>query len=174
MHDPYFLNISPEIWQKFRNRTHEAIEQSQQAGLLLQASINQTANQNLNNFTQQYPLIPKLLQLLAWISSHPIRGIFLVLLILVLVTSLVRGIIRLIESASLLILRTPLKWIWLLIQYIFKSIFSLINKPSNNTLEQTDLEQTKQQRLIDISQRLATLQNEQQELLEEAKKLLNQ
>jgi hypothetical protein len=168
MHDPYFLNIFPEIWQNFRNWTHEATEQSQQAGLFLQP------NQNLNNFTQPYPLIPKLLQLLAWISTHPIRGIFLVLLILVLITSLVRGIIRLIESASILILQTPLKWIWLLIQYTFKSIFSLINKPSKNSLEQIDLEPTKEQRLIDISQRLATLQNEQQELLEEAKKLLEQ
>jgi hypothetical protein len=170
MHDPCFLNIFPEIWQNFRNWTHEATEQSQQAGLFLQP------NQNLNNFTQPYPLIPKLLQLIAWISTHPIRGILLILFILVMITSLVRGVVRLIESVSISILRTPLKLVWQLLQSVFKSIFSLINqvinKQSNNSLELIDSEQTKQQRLIEINQRLAILQNEQSELLKEASKLL--
>jgi hypothetical protein len=180
----YFLNIAEGIWQNLRTSTHAVIEQSQQAGVFLQESINQATNQSLDNFIQQYPLISKLLQFLAWISNHPILGILLILFILALLTSLVRTIIHLIESVSLSLLKTPLKLIWLLVQYIFKSISSsfgqIINQESNKLLEQKvilenqQLEQTKQQRLIEISQRLTALQIEQSKLLEEASKLLNQ
>jgi hypothetical protein len=180
----YFLNIAEGIWQNFRTSTHAVIEQSQQAGIFLQESINQATNQSFDNFIQQYPLISKLLQFLAWISNHPLLGIVVILFILVLVTSLIRVIIRLIESVSVSLLKTPLKLTWLLIQYIFKSISSLlgqvIHRESNKSLQQKaivesqELGETKQQRLIEISQRLTALQIEQRQLLEEASKLLNQ
>ncbi|AFZ03816.1 hypothetical protein [Calothrix sp. PCC 6303] len=180
----YFLNITEGIWRKFRSSTNAMIEQSQQVGLLLQESINQATNQSLENFIQKYPLISKLLQFLTWISNHPLLGILLILFILILMTSLVRAFVRLIESISLSLLRSPLKWTWLLAQYIFKSISiffeQIINKNSDKSLiqeailESQNLEQTRQQRLIEISQKLTRLQIEQGELLEEASKLLNQ
>lgn len=138
-----------------------------------------------------------MMNILAWVSSHPLWSGVIGLLSIAVVWSIIRAIVRGIESISVTILQTPLKLIWQGIKLIFQGLGKgvwfgwkkLTTKSSQETETSGDKEvdgtvetavqvdvvpiqlQT-QQRLAEISMRLVQIQREQTELLQEAAMLM--
>jgi hypothetical protein len=160
-------------------QTAERIQQS--TSTAIQSSINSP----LNEWLQQHPLIYQLVKFLGWASIHPIWGVVIFLLVAAIAWSLIRAIARFIESASLSIIKTPLKVIWLFCGYIWQSFSKLTisnwNKLKNTNQPQftplidaslTNVDDDKQRRLAAISMRLTEIHSEQSALLAEAAELL--
>lgn len=160
----------------------------QTAGQIQQSTstaIQTSINSPINDWLQQHPLIYQLVKFLGWASNHPILGAVIILLVIAIAWSLIRAIVRLIESASLSILKTPLKVIWLFSGYIWqlfrKFTISNWNKLNNTNHSQiiplidasfTNVDNKKQTRLAEISIRLTEIHSEQSALLAEAAELL--
>jgi hypothetical protein len=146
--------------------------------------MQKAINTSVHDFLSQYPWIFKLLETLTWGINHPVRGVICLLLIIAIIWSVIKAIVRVIETASWSILKIPfillqqlLKFLW--IQFSKVRIFGIGNIKNNqlNNLEKvrlisTNLYPNKQQRLGEISRRLATIHDEQQALLQEAAKLM--
>ncbi|NDJ24941.1 hypothetical protein GS682_25510 [Nostoc sp. B(2019)] len=139
-----------------------------------------------SDWLTQHPGFFRLVQILAWAANHPIISLVILLLALSLLWSIIKAIVRLIETASWSILQVPLK----LIQAFIKVSFLSLNKVGNFAVQRiTDNKKTdnmpallpvnsltiykdKQQRLAEISSRLEAIQKEQNELLQEAADLI--
>jgi hypothetical protein len=160
-------------------QTAEQIHQS--TSTAIQSSINSP----INDWLQQHPLIYQLVKFLGWASNHPIWGAVIILLVIAIAWSLIRAIARFIESASLSIIKTPLKIIWVFFGYIWQLLRKLtlfnLNKFNNTNQAQitplidasfTNVDSDKQARLAEISMRLTEIHSEQSALLAEAAKLL--
>jgi hypothetical protein len=146
--------------------------------------MQKAINTSVHDFLSQYPWIFKLLETLTWGINHPVRGVICLLFIIAIIWSVIKAIVRVIETASWSILKIPfillqqlLKFLW--IQFSKVRIFGIGNIKNNqlNNLEKvrlisTNLYPNKQQRLGEISRRLATIHDEQQALLQEAAKLM--
>jgi hypothetical protein len=162
-------------------KTLQSAEQLQQSTSTV---IQNSMNSSINDWLAQHPAIYKLVQLSGWAANHPIWSFVILLLVIAFAWSIIRAIVRLIESASLSILKTPLRLIWLFISYISQilrksSIFgwnkltkksAVVAAPVINI--STDTVDMKQERLKQISIRLAEIQSEQNALLNEAAELL--
>ncbi|NJO42772.1 MAG: hypothetical protein HC769_23590 [Cyanobacteria bacterium CRU_2_1] len=101
-----------------------------------------------------------------WLLTHPLWLIGLILLILFLVTGLIGAIARLTEAIWLAILQAPLK----LIQWLLLGIARLLKIPftvKKNAAKPT--QESQQERLAIILNRLETLKREQDELLQEVR-----
>ncbi|BAY68398.1 hypothetical protein ACN23B_13905 [Anabaena sp. FACHB-709] len=141
---------------------------------------------SVNDWLVQHPTFWRLVQILVWATNHPIISLIILLFTIALIWSIIKAIMRLIETASASILQVPLKFIQALIQFVILSLTKVgsfaIQKISNHhiiddakALSMTKTEvfhQDKQQRLIDISHRLEEIQQEQQQLLQEAQELI--
>ena len=141
---------------------------------------------SVNDWFTEHPPIFRLVQILGWAANHPIISLVVLLFALAIFWSIIKAIGRLIESASLSILRVPLK----LLQSVIKFSFLSFTKVSSLAVKQltiaktTDeilalppatsepIHQDKQQRLAEISHRLESIQQEQNLLLQEAAELL--
>lgn len=164
----------------------QALQAAEEIKQSTSTAIQTSVNSPLNDLLYQHPAIFQILKFIAWVVNHPIRGILLILLGIAIIWSIIRAIVRLIEVASLSILKTPLTFMWLFIKYVgqFLSKFTIISwnkfKDANTTeiihLEEMDSqlrENNKQKRLGEISVRLIEIQKEQHALLEEASELIN-
>ena len=157
---------------------------------LPQVSIQSIVNSSIMNWFEQHPAFLGIINSLNWAANHPIISLIFIIFSLAILWNLVKLIGRLIEKASLSILQIPLKLFQALIQYSWLSLIKFgrfaknkyvdtktVNHKSelqlnNNTAYQI-IYYNKQQRLKDISARLAAIQIEQQELLQEAADILD-
>ncbi|MEH2276955.1 MAG: hypothetical protein V7K40_19755 [Nostoc sp.] len=136
-----------------------------------------------SDWLTQHPIFFRLVQILSWATNHPIISIVILLFALALVWSIIKAIVRLIETASWSILKVPIKLIQALIQVSFLSLvkvgsFGVQRITATKTTENLpallpeSFQPNKQQRLAEISSRLETIQKEQNELLQEAADLI--
>ncbi|MEH2148499.1 hypothetical protein [Nostoc sp.] len=136
-----------------------------------------------SDWLTQHPIFFRLVQILGWATNHPIISIVILLFALALLWSIIKAIVRLIETASWSILKVPLKLLQALIKVSFQSLTKVGSltvqritgaKKTDNlpVLLPENFQQSKQQRLIEISSRLEAIQKEQNELLQEAADLI--
>ncbi|WP_347610576.1 hypothetical protein [Trichormus azollae] len=166
-------------WQRatqVKNTTSQVIDNA------ITAYVNKLTTQNLT-FLQ-------FLQMLNWAVNHPIISLVIVLFFIAMAWSIIKGIIRLIETASWSILKLPLKLLQVLIKAIYLLSPKFINENWHNipftnkdnytstviSVDTVNLEnkyQDKQKRLAEISHRLELIHQEQQQLLQEAANLIS-
>ncbi|MEH2117334.1 hypothetical protein [Nostoc sp.] len=135
-----------------------------------------------SDWLTQHPVVFRLVQILGWAANHPIISIVILLFVLALLWSIIKAIVRLIETASWSILRVPIKLLQALIKVSFLSLvkvgsFGVQRITTTKTTEMPALlpesfQLNKQQRLAEISNRLEAIQKEQNELLQEAADLI--
>ncbi|YAF95356.1 MAG: hypothetical protein AB3A66_22800 [Nodularia sp. CChRGM 3473] len=152
-------------------------------------SIEQTwqtaVTSSVNDWLNEHPAFLRLFHILGWTAEHPIISLVILLFGIALIWSIIKVIIRLIETASWSILQIPLKLIWAVIKVIFVyltkfkgfAVQPVTDAKTSNTLavlpiNNQSIYQKKHQRLAEISNRLEALQKEQQELLQEATDLI--
>ncbi|TVP60622.1 MAG: hypothetical protein EA343_16720 [Nodularia sp. (in: Bacteria)] len=147
----------------------------------LQTAITSSVNDWLN----QHPAFLRLFHTLEWGVNHPILSLIILVLGITVLLSIIKAIIRLIATASWSILQIPLKLIWAFIKLSFVSLTKfrglavqpVIDPQTTHKLvvistKPPSLKQDKNQRLAEISSRLEKIQQEQQELLQEAADLI--
>ncbi|MDH6065803.1 hypothetical protein NWP26_00630 [Chrysosporum ovalisporum APH033B] len=140
---------------------------------------------SVNNWLTQHPGFLRFFHILAWAASHPIVTIVILLFAIALIGSIIKVILRLIETASWSLLQIPVKLILSVIKVSFVSFtkftgFALqsVKDPKlDNTLKilpinSETIDNNKHQRLAQISKRLEVIQAEQQQLLAEAADLM--
>ncbi|MEH1938268.1 MAG: hypothetical protein V7L14_32095 [Nostoc sp.] len=136
-----------------------------------------------SDWLTQHPIFFRLVQILGWGANHPIISIVILLFALALLWSIIKAIVRLIETASWSILQVPIKLLQALIKVSFLSLVKVGSfaiqritgaKKTDNlpTLLPESFQPNKQQRLAEISHRLEAIQKEQNQLLQEAADLI--
>ncbi|MEH1946749.1 MAG: hypothetical protein V7K77_07295 [Nostoc sp.] len=161
-----------QTWQtaeQFKNTTSGAVKDAMAS--------------SASDWLTQHPIFFRLVQILGWGANHPIISVVILLFVLALLWSIIKAIVRLIETASWSILKVPLKLLQALIKVSFLSLIKVGSfavqritgvKTTENlpTLLPESFQPNKQQRLAEISSRLAAIQKEQHELLQEAADLI--
>ncbi|MEH2089915.1 hypothetical protein [Nostoc sp.] len=161
-----------QTWQtaeQFKNTTSGAVKDAMAS--------------SASDWLTQHPIFFRLVQILGWTANHPIISVVILLFALALLWSIIKAIVRLIETASWSILKVPLKLLQALIKVSFLSLIKVgsfavqritgVKKTENlPTLLPESFQPNKQQRLVEISSRLAAIQKEQHELLQEAADLI--
>ncbi|MEH2202713.1 MAG: hypothetical protein V7K53_01365 [Nostoc sp.] len=161
-----------QTWQtaeQFKNTTSGAVKDAMAS--------------SASDWLTQHPIFFRLVQILGWAANHPIISVVILLFALALIWSIIKAIVRLIETASWSILKVPLKLLQALITVSFVSLTKLGSfavqritgaKITDNppTLLPESFQPNKQQRLGEISNRLEAIQKEQHELLQEAADLI--
>ncbi|MEH2306281.1 hypothetical protein [Nostoc sp.] len=138
---------------------------------------------SVSDWLTQHPIFFRLVQILGWATNHPIISIVIFLFALALVWSIIKAIVRLIETASWSVLQVPLKLLQALIKVSFLSLTKVgsfavqqftATKTTDNlpALLPENFQPNKKQRLVEISHRLEAIQKEQHELLQEATDLI--
>ncbi|MEH2287052.1 hypothetical protein [Nostoc sp.] len=138
---------------------------------------------SVSDWLIQHPIFFRLVQMLSWAANHPIISVVILLFALALLWSIIKAIVRLIETASWSILQVPLKLLLALFQVSFLSLTKVGSftaqritgaKKADNlpVLLSESFQPNKQQRLAEISSRLEAIQKEQNELLQEAADLI--
>lgn len=150
------------------------------------AAVQTAIASSVNDWLTQHPIFLRLFQILAWATNHPIISFIILLFIIALIWSIIKAIIHLIETTSWSILQFPLKLFPALITATFLYLTKLVRfavakmtvekKTDNVTTIIPEISPTiyesKQQRLAEISQRLKVIQQEQNQLLQEAADLI--
>jgi len=150
------------------------------------SAVQTAITSSVNDWFTEHPAIFRLVQILGWAANHPIISLVVLLFALAIFWSIIKAIGRLIESASLSILRVPLKFLQAVIKFSFLSFTKVgglavkqltVAKTTDNILAlppatSQSIHQDKQQRLAVISSRLEEIQKEQNLLLQEAAELL--
>ncbi|MEH2389083.1 MAG: hypothetical protein V7K14_25585 [Nostoc sp.] len=138
---------------------------------------------SVSDWLTQDPLFFRLVQILSWGANHPIISVIILLFTLAIVWSIIKAIVRLIETASWSILQVPIKFLQALIKVSFLSLikvgsFTIQRMTATKTIDNLpvllpeNFQPSKQQRLAEISHRLEAIQKEQNELLQEAADLI--
>ncbi|MGF2040188.1 MAG: hypothetical protein RMZ43_033620 [Nostoc sp. CmiVER01] len=138
---------------------------------------------SVSDWLIQHPIFFRLVQILGCATNHPIISIVILLFALALIWSIIKAIIRLIETASWSILQVPIKLLQALIKVSFLSLtkvgsFAVQRITATETIDNLpvlppeNFQPNKQQRLAEISSRLEAIQKEQHELLQEAADLI--
>ncbi|MEH2423178.1 MAG: hypothetical protein V7K48_20375 [Nostoc sp.] len=136
-----------------------------------------------SDWLTQHPIFFKLVQILGWATNHPIISIVILLFAIALLWSIIKAIVRLIETASWSILQVPIKLIQAFLKVSFLSLVKVGGfaiqritgaKTTDNlpALLPENFQPNKQQRLAEISNRLEAIQKEQNKLLQEAADLI--
>lgn len=102
-----------------------------------------------------------------WLFNHPLWLLALVVMVLFLFAGLLGAISRLTEAIWLMILQAPVK----LVQWMFAGIFSLVKRPFVR-LDALPATANPQERLLILLNRLEELRQEQDQLLQEARTLI--
>ena len=132
--------------------------------------IQKTINNSVHDFLAQYPWVFKVLETITWGINHPLRGVIILLCTISIIWSIIKAIVKLIETASWSILKIP----FILLQKLLTSLWITFTKVGIFGIGKipNQLHDHKQQRLAAISHRLEVIHNEQKELLQEAAKLM--
>ncbi len=167
------------------DQTKASLEQTLQATGQIKnttSEVIQTAiNSSVSDWLQAHPVAFRLVQMLLWATNHPILSLVILLFTIAIAWTLIKAIGRLIETASLSLLKVPFTLSMVLIrsssQILYKfggSTFKQLPGAKNSAppvlqhLTHQPNHKDKQQRLAEISQRLQALQKEHNELLQEA------
>jgi len=147
----------------------------------IQRAIASSADQWL----QTHPAVLKLVQMLVWGSNHPVWSFVIFIVVVAIALNLIKLIGQLIEVASRSILLAPFKLIFALFKTILKKLGKMsnlvlkkeanINSTETFTLPATtsqSIEPDQQQRLIEITNRLEAIRQEQNELLQEVASII--
>ena len=134
---------------------------------------------SVSHWLQDHPAVFRLLEIVIWMSDHPIISVVLVLFAIALIWQLIKWLGYLIEIGVRSLMQAPIKLLHFLLGIGAKSL----NAAGNLALKQlTGNKKTvpalppatsqpvlpdKNQRLAEISTRLEALQKEQNELLQE-------
>ncbi|HCF26716.1 MAG TPA: hypothetical protein DEV81_05800 [Cyanobacteria bacterium UBA11049] len=172
------------------DKTKDSVEQTLQtvghAKDTTSQAIQLAINSSVNDWIQAHPVASRLLQLLAWVSDRPILSLVIFLFTLAIAWRLIKSVGSLFEKFLLALLQLPLKLGKFLLQVSFQSLGKFSNliikqswrdRPSltsdaqNLSFEST--EQNNKRRLLEISNRLAEIRQEQNELLQEIEAILN-
>ncbi|BAZ51440.1 hypothetical protein NIES4103_40890 [Nostoc sp. NIES-4103] len=174
------LEQSWQTAEQVKNTTSTAVQDAIALG------VGKVITDSVNDWLIQHPTLLRLIQILNWAVNHPIISLIILLFGIALIWSIIKAIIRLIETASWSILQLPFKIISSLIKISFLSLTKVsslviqkitVAKQTDDTplflpTDSQTLSQNKQQRLAEISSRLADIQQEQKELLQEAADLI--
>ncbi len=148
-------------------------------------AVETAISSSFQDWLIQHPVILRLIQIVSWAANHPIISVVILIFALALLWSIIKAIVRVIETASWSILQFPVK----LLQTVVKVSFLYLTQagrfavqrmmPTKKTddlpvLVAENLPPNKQLRLAEISSRLEAIQREQHELLQEAADLINQ
>ncbi|MTJ51933.1 hypothetical protein FJR38_04215 [Anabaena sp. UHCC 0253] len=143
-------------------------------------------NTSVHDWLSKYPVVLKVLEIFTWGINHPVRGVIILLFIIALLWSIIKAIVKLIETASWSLLKIP----FILLQKSLKSLWIVFGKYGNLRIKpvtdnqlnddnsegikliSTNIYPDKQQRLAEITYRLEVIHNEQQALLKEANELI--
>lgn len=172
------------------DKTKDSLEQSLQAAGQIKHTTSQAVqlalDSSVNDWIQSHPVILRLLQLLAWASHRPILSLVILLFTLAIAWRLIKSIGSLFDKFLLALLQLPLKLGKFLLQVSFQSsgnFSNLISKqswrdlqpitPNVRNLNFESNEQNNKQRLLEISNRLAEIRQEQNQLLQEVEAILN-
>ncbi|AFZ24005.1 hypothetical protein Cylst_1734 [Cylindrospermum stagnale PCC 7417] len=145
-------------------------------------AIQTTISSAVGDWLAKHPVFFRLVETLSWATNHPMISLVILLFAIAIAWSIIKAIVRLIETASWSILQVPLK----LLQSLIKVSFLSLTKVGSLAVQQitgaktsevmpvsyTAIYQTKQQRLAEISRRLEEIQQEQHQLLQEAADLI--
>ena len=157
---------------------------------LPQVSVQTVVNSSITDWFEQHPAFLGIIKSFNWAVSHPVISVIIFVFSFAILWTVIKAIGRLIETASLSILKIPLILLGTFTKYCWRSLsrFSVFAahkftnaKPvkSNPELQLNDnaaykiISYNKQQRLKDISVKLEEIQKEQQELLQEAADILD-
>ena len=140
---------------------------------------------SINNWLAENPGVFRILNLLDWSVHHPIISLIVLLFAIAIFVSFIKGIIRVIETASWSIMQIPfklflglLKFSWISINKAINLVFQNMKQPEtehnltssepSNSITETG----EQGRIKDIYQRLTELNQEQEKLLQEVNSIL--
>ncbi|TAE54709.1 MAG: hypothetical protein EAZ87_21625 [Nostocales cyanobacterium] len=155
---------------------------------VMETTINNYFSDYFSDFVIRYPIVLKTLKTCTWVINHPVMSAIILLLIIAFIWSIIKGIVRLIETASWSIFKVPLKLLQALFLIVWKKLIQLIPVPKFKldgllkftkyqdltTLSVNNMSfQDKQERLLAINHRLELIHQEQQQLLKEAAILIN-
>ena len=162
--------IEPSLWQSVQSRWQEATQHTVTTSI--DGAINRVGNwsnsaqhklqgvmtQPIADWLQGHPNI-------AWAIDHPLIALGLLLIVLLLLSGLLQAIARLTAQVWIWLLQSPLK----LIRWLFYGLLRFTQRqPKLPALPATP----QQERLTLILQRLETMRQEQDELLQEVRSLL--
>ena len=123
-----------------KDSLHKTLQSAENIQQSTSTAIQNSLLSSVNDWLVQHPAMYKLMQLFGWAANHPIWSVILGLLFIAFAWSIIRAVVRLIETASLSILKTPLRLIWLLISYSGQKLgkytaFGLNKLTSNNAVK---------------------------------------
>ena len=133
--------------------------------------IQKNINTAIHDLLSQYPWFFQILDIFTWGINHPVRGVIILLFTIAVLWSIIKAIVKIIETASWSIFKIP----FILLQKFLKSlwiIFSQVGIFGLGKIQPNQFHYSKQQRLAEISRRLEVIHNEQKALLQEAAKLM--
>jgi hypothetical protein len=81
--------------------------------------IQKTINTSVHDFLSQYPWFFQVLEIFTWGINHPVRGGIILLFTIAVIWSIIKAIVRIIETASWSILKIP----FILLQKLLKSLW---------------------------------------------------
>ena len=151
-------------------------------------AVQTAISSSLSDWLVEHPAVLRVVQLLAWGTNHPILSLVILLFAIAIAFSLIKAIGSIFEKAWLSILQAPLKLGQFLIIFSSQSLGKfgslminplIANKNAELSIIPSNLQsnfeftQKTKQRLLEISNRLEEIQNEQNELLKEATAILN-
>lgn len=171
-------------------QTKDSIEQLGQATGQIKHTTSQAVQlaigSSVNDWIQTHPVVLRLLQLLAWASDHPILSLVILLVTLAIAWTLIKSVGSLFEKFLLALLQLPLKLGKFLLQVSFQSFSNFSNliikqswrdrQPITSDAQNLNFASNKQnnkRRLLEISNRLAEIGQEQNQLLQEVEAILN-
>ncbi|WP_174783603.1 hypothetical protein [Dolichospermum sp. UHCC 0259] len=150
-HTKAYLENNWQNVEKITNNTSEVIQKN--------------INTAIHDFLSQYPWFFQILEIFTWGINHPVRGVIILLFTIAVLWSIIKAIVKIIETASWSIFKIP----FILLQKLLKTLWITFPKFGIFPIKKTH---SKQQRLAEISQRLEVIHNEQKALLQEAAKLM--
>ena len=164
----------------------QSLQTADQIKSTTSSAIETAVASSVNDWLVQHPAIFRLVQILAWATNHPIISLVILLFVIAIAGSIIKAIVRLIETASWSILQVPFKLLVVLSKASFLAFIKIGNlslkelrgaKTDNTMLALSPatyqaINKDKQQRLAEITARLEDIQKEQKELLEEAAEII--
>jgi hypothetical protein len=133
--------------------------------------IQKNIHTAIHDLLSQYPWFFQILEIFTWGINHPVRGVMILLFTIAVFWSIIKAIVKVIETASWSILKIP----FILLQKLLKSLWMTLSQVGIfgiGKIKTNQFNNNKQHRLAEISQRLEVIHNEQKALLQEAAKLM--
>jgi hypothetical protein len=159
----------------------QAVNLSNSASQAIEEPINNIINHQvevITNWINNHPTIFWLIKLLNWSISHPIASLLIVFIGLFIIWKLFQLFSRILEQGLLFTLKTPIKFIYSLVYSIWDILTKkLLNKsvftqPKQSNVHINNANSDKNEKLLSLLNRLETIRQEQNNILQEIKTLL--